>query len=131
MARGRPRKAAPVAASEISKEDLKRVVGEVQRHKNSASEYAGYAGQAAKTAIERHSLDRKAFSFVAGLSKMDAAKRQTTLRSVLEYAHKLDMFADVDAFDNILDRMDEITAEVRDRGEKGRPADPVISTLVN
>lgn len=128
MARGRPKKQ-KAPSTEISADALKAVVKEFQKHSAEASEAAGVAGQAIKNAIDRHNLDRKAFRFALGLAKADPAKRQTTLRSLIEYAHKLDMFADVDAFDDVLSRMEEIVDEVRGRTE--RKADPIVAATVN
>lgn len=115
---------------EIDAQDLQRVVKEYSKQVANASEYQGLAGQAIKTAIERHNLDRKAFRFILGLSKMEEQKRQTTLRGLLEYAHKMDFFAQTDAFDDVVDRMETIASEVRDRGDAPRKADPVVAHLV-
>ncbi|SOC37057.1 hypothetical protein SAMN05892877_103401 [Rhizobium subbaraonis] len=130
MARGRPKKSIVTTTSEISKEEIKRVLRDYQSNAADAVEAAGAAGQVVKSAIERHNLNRKALRFTLGLAKMDPAKRQTTLRCLLEYAHKLDMFSDTDAFDDILDRMENIVTEVRERGG-ARSADPVVSQTVN
>lgn len=130
MARGRPKKESAVNATEITSEEIKRYVREYRDNAADASEAAGLAGQAVKNAIERHNLDRKAFRFVLGLDKMEPAKRQACLRGLLEYAHKLDMFSDVDAFDDILDRMEGIVSEVRERGS-APSADPIVSRTVN
>ena len=100
------------ASKKIDADELKRIVTEIHRQKNSASEYAGRAGQVAKTAIDRHGLNRKAFSTIVSISKLDEPKRQDFLRSLLEYAHKMDMFASVDAFDDLKDTMAAIVAEI-------------------
>lgn len=115
----------------ISAVDLKRVVKEFQHQSANASEYAGHAGQVIKTAVDQYNLERKALRFVLGIAKMEPAKRQATLRSTIEYAHKLDMFADVDAFDDILSLMDTICEEVRERVDKPKKADPVVSAFIN
>lgn len=130
MARGRPKKKSTIHATEITPEEIKRYVREYQENAADASEAAGLAGQAVKNAIERHNLDRKAFRFVLGLNKMEPVKRQACLRGLIEYAHKLDMFSDVDAFDDILDRMEGIVSEVRERGT-APSSDPIISQTVN
>lgn len=130
MARGRPKKKSAVNATEITSDEIKRYAREYRENAADAAEAAGLAGQAVKNAIERHNLDRKAFRFVLGLDKMEPAKRQACLRGLLEYAHKLDMFSDVDAFDDILDRMEGIVGEVRERGS-APSADPIVSQTVN
>ena len=130
MARGRPKKKSTIHATEISAEEIKRYVREYHTNAADASEAAGLAGQAVKNAIERHNLDRKAFRFVLGLDKMEPAKRQACLRGLIEYAHKLDHFSDVDAFDDLLDRMESIVGEVRERGS-APAADGIVSQTVN
>ncbi len=116
--------------NEITSGDLQRVVKEYQKQAANASEYQGLAGQAIKTAIERHNLDRKAFRFTLGLSKMEDQKRLTTLRGLLEYCHKMDFFAQADAFDDIADLLETIAAEVRSNGGATTKQDGVIAHLV-
>lgn len=124
-------KAANAGSKGITADDLKRVVKEFAHQSASASEYAGHAGQVIKTAIDQHNLDRKALRFTLGLSKMEEVKRQATIRALIEYAHKLDMFAAVDAFDDLIDTMETICADVRSRSEKPRKADPVVAQFMN
>ncbi|QDC00370.1 hypothetical protein [Mesorhizobium sp. 8] len=121
--------AAP-STSEISAEDLKRVVKEYGKQVANAAEYQGLAGQAIKTAIERHNLDRKAFRFTLGLSKMEEQKRQATLRGLLEYCHKMGFFDQTDAFDDIVDRMETIAAEIREGAGEPAKQDGVVAHLV-
>lgn len=115
----------------IPADELKRVVKEYQRQAAHASEYSGLAGQAVKTAIDRFSIDRKALRFVLGLSKMEEVKRQATIRQTIELAHKLDFFASVDAFDDVIDTMEAIVSEIRNRGSAPRGVDPVVSAALN
>lgn len=124
-------KATKASQGSISSDELKRVVTEFQRQSANASEYAGHAGQVIKTAVDRHNLERKALRFVLGLSKMEEAKRQATIRSMMEYAHKLDMFAAVDAFDDLIDTMETICSEVRSRTDKPAKTDSVVTALLN
>lgn len=119
------------ASKSIAAEDLKRVVKEYEHQSANASEYAGHAGQVIKNAIENHNLDRKALRFVLGLNKMEEVKRQATIRALIEYAHKLDMFAAVDAFDDIVDTMEAICKEVKDRVDKPGNSDPVVAQFLN
>lgn len=126
------------AAKKVDAAELKRIVAEHQRQASMASEASGRAGQAIKTAVERHNLNTKALRVVLGLAKAEETKRQDFLRSLLEYAHKLEFFNSVDAFDDIKDTMQAILADIC--GEEGegqaekpsrRKADPIVSSLVN
>lgn len=116
-----PADAAKVAG--VSAADLKRVVGDINRHKEHASENAGLAGQATKQAVEQYALDRKALSLIVGLSKKEPAQAQSTLRAIVDYADKLDMFAAMDAFDDLIPAMKRII----ERAENVRPAHGVPS----
>lgn len=118
------------AKGSVPAEELKRVIKEFGRQSASASEYAGHAGQVVKTAVDRYNLDRKAFRFILGLSKMEETKRQATLRGLLEYAHKLEMFAAVDAFDDVIDTMENIISEVKESAGKPRAIDPIVSAVI-
>lgn len=119
------------ASGAVPAEELKRVIKEFARQSASASEYAGHAGQVIKTAVDRYNLDRKAFRFILALSKMEETKRQATLRGLLEYADKLEMFDQISLMDDIIDTMESIVE--RARSNEGRPSkvDPVVLAVVN
>lgn len=132
MARRMKKKDAQPSAGEISADELKRVIKEHGRQSSSASEYAGLAGQAVKTAIDRYSLDRKAFRYILGMNKQEEQKRQATIRQTIELAHKAGFFDQTDAFDDVLDRMEEIIAEVRARRDGGgTKQDETLSALTH
>lgn len=105
---------------------LQEIVKSIQTDKAKASEFNGSAGQTTKKALADHGLDRKAFQFVLGLEKQEAQNQQATLRGVIEYAHKMGMFDEVDAFDDMATRMAEIAAEVQARRHNGKPVDSVV-----
>jgi uncharacterized protein (UPF0335 family) len=105
---------------------LQKIVKSIQTDKAKASEFNGSAGQTTKKALADHGLDRKAFQFVLGLEKQDTQNQQATLRGVIEYAHKMGMFDEVDAFDDMATRMAEIAAEVQARRHNGKPVDSVV-----
>lgn len=117
---------------EISADDMKREIANVNRQKANAAEYAGHAGQAAKNAIERYGLDRTAFTFVTRLSRMEETKRDAAIRSTVVYASKAGMFDQLDAFSNFADVLEEIAAEIRGRRPSSRGAeDAATSALIN
>jgi len=118
------------ASGGIPAEELKRVVKEHQRQTSQASEYNGRAGQAIKTAIDRHNLNQKAFRSALGNDKMEETKRQDYLRSFLEYSFKLGHFDAVDAFDDVLTYMQNIIDETRARADGPRKADSVVSAVL-
>jgi len=114
----------------IAATDLKRVVKEINRHKEQASENAGLAGQSTKNAVEQYGLDRKALGVVVGLSKKEPAQQQATLRGVIDYADKLGMFDSIDMFDDLVPTLKRIVDRAEASEGKKAKADPVVSSLI-
>ena len=110
----------------ISKADLAKLVEKIEGQKAKASEYNGTAGQLTSDAVENKGVNKKALSFVIQLRKKEDNDRQAILRGVIDYAHKLGMFDSVDAFDDLVARLEEIAAEVRARGHNGKDVDNVV-----
>lgn len=110
--------------------DLKRVVKEINRHKEQASENAGLAGQSTKNAVEQYGLDRKALGLVVGLSKKEPSQQQATLRGIIDYADKLGMFDSIDMFDDLVPALERIIARAKGSEGKTGKADPVVAGLV-
>jgi len=107
------------ATAGVAPSDLKRVVADIIRHKNNASENSGLAGQATKQACDQYGLDKKALGLVVSLSKQnDVGKAQSTLRGVVDYADKLGLFDQMDAFDDLIPAMERII----ERAKNARPA---------
>lgn len=120
------------ATGGVAAEDLKRVIAEISRQKKHASEYAGLAGKATQNAVEQHGLEKTALTFARRLSDMEDGKRQGVIRAAIEYFHKLDFFAQHDAFSDLIDLMRRIVAEADAADTKPvRKADPVVSQMVN
>ncbi len=124
-------KPADAAASRgVAAVDLKRVVKDINRHRENASENAGLAGQATKQAIEQYNLDRPALSAIVRLSRAEPSKQQSTLRGIIEYADKLGMFDSIDLFDDLTPTLEGIVARARESEGAGGKADPVMKSLV-
>ena len=117
----KPNKSAGVPASK-----LKSTISSIQADKSKASEYNGSAGKTQQQFMKEHGLDRTAFNLVLKLDKAEPQNRQETLRGIIEYAHKMGMFDDVDAFDDIVARMKEIAAEVEARRHNQAEPDNVV-----
>lgn len=118
-------KADAAAPKGIAEKDLKRVVKDIIRHKQNASENAGLAGKATSQAVEQYSLDPKALGIVVGLvKKNDLAKAMGTLRSIVDYADKAGLFDQIDAFDDV----HEIFERISKRGKNVRPNHGVPSS---
>lgn len=116
----------------VSAADLKRVVRDINKHRENASENAGLAGQATKQAIEQYNLDRPALTAVVRLSRAEPSKQQATLRGIIDYADKLGMFNQLDAFDDLIPAMERIINAAKNRvndDNVGR-SDPVMKDLV-
>lgn len=116
-------------ADGIQPAELKRVISEINRQKELASEYSGNAGKATQTAVERYGLDRQALSFTRKLAGMEVAKRQSTLRSAIDYFEKMEFFSDIDMFDDLIGIMERIVRTAREK-EAGLAAAPTGETNV-
>ena len=109
--------------------ELRRSVEEILRQKDNASEYSGLAGKATQMAIEKHSLDRRALGIIVSLKRADEQKRQTTLRSIFEYADKMGFFDQIDAFDDLLDTMKGIIDRASDQQNSAPADDNVVRAM--
>lgn len=110
--------------------DLKRVIRDINRHRENASENAGLAGQATKQAIEQYNLDRPALTAVVRLSRAEQTKQQATLRGIIDYADKLGMFDAIDMFDDLIPTLERIVARAKESEGKKGAADPAIKSLL-
>lgn len=118
----------------VAANELKRVVKDILRHKQNASENAGLAGQATAQAVDQYGLDRKALTLVVGLSKAEPSKAQGTLRAIVDYADKLGMFDQIDAFDDLIPAMRRIIERAENQvapENAGRERDGVMDSLIS
>ncbi|MCR6673281.1 hypothetical protein [Devosia ginsengisoli] len=107
----------------IAAADLKRVVKDILRHKNNASENAGLAGQAVGNAVEQYALDRKALMLVVGLAKKEPAQAQGTIRAMMDYADKYGLLDQLDAFDDLIPTLERIVERAKNvRPSHGAPS---------
>lgn len=125
------KKMAPsTAPAGVSAEDIKRVVDDINRHKENASENAGLAGKATQQACDRYNLDKTALTFSARMKRMETAKRQGIMRGSLDYWDKLGFFDEIDAFDDLIPAMERIIERAHAREGKSAKADPAVSSLL-
>lgn len=110
----------------IEKGALEALVKKIEGAKARASEFSGTAGQLTSDAVENKGVNKKALSLMIQLRKKEDSDRQAILRGIIDYAHKLGMFDAVDAFDDLVERLDEIVQEVRARGHNGKDVDNVV-----
>lgn len=101
-----------VNTSGVSAEDLKKAVEEIKRQKALASEYAGNAGKATASAVERLGLEKNALTFSRRLSEMEEGKRASVIRSNLEYWHKLGFFDQFALFDDVRQTLRQILDDI-------------------
>lgn len=92
----------------IDARDLRRVVDEINRYKEQASEASGFAGQSTKNAVDNYGLDRQALTWSRKLDALETAKRHSTITSLLDYCSKLGMFDQGSLFDGPVAKMAEI-----------------------
>jgi hypothetical protein len=118
------------ARQEITADELRAVIGEINGHKEDASEASGLAGKATQQACERFGIDRHALTVVRKFWAMEPAKRGGILRAVLRYSDKAGFFDEDDMFDPLADILREIVAKLESNGAS-RAADPVIEGLAS
>lgn len=119
------------AAKGFDADTFKGVIKAINREKEKASEHVGRAGQATKDAIDRHNYNRKGLTFIAGLSKKEAAEQAEVMSAVLVYGHAMGMFDSTDMFDPAVTVMKKIMEDV-EAGRSGRPsADSAVSQMVS
>lgn len=114
---------------QITKADLRRVVDEIKRQKELASEYAGNAASSTKNACERYGLEKTALTFVRRLDAMEETKRSAVIRNLIDYADKLGHLDQFDAFDDLIGIMEAIVE--RARGRNARKPDETLKGLIN
>ncbi|MEW5421922.1 hypothetical protein [Amorphus sp. 3PC139-8] len=129
----RKAKAKQAESGAIDATTLQKAVAEYNQEKATASEHQGLAGQAIKQVAEEYHLDMKAFRFVLGLSRMEETKRQAVLRGLIDLADKMEFFASVDAFDDLVSIMETICERARsaETSEAAPKPDDVVSHLIN
>lgn len=113
----------------IEKTALTALVKKIEGAKSKASEFNGTAGQLTSDAVENKNVNKKALGLMLQLRKKEDGDCQAILRNIIDYAHKLGMFDAVDAFDDLIERMEEIVAEVRARAHNGKEVDSVVTSL--
>ena len=128
------KRAKPKDASQsrgVTTEDLRRVVADISKNKTQASNYAGLAGKATQSAVEQYGLEKTALTFVRRLNDMEEGKRQSVLRSLVDYSNKLGFFDQIDAFDDLLATLEEIVSRTHNSRGAERSDDPTISELTH
>lgn len=110
------------ATSNISKDELERVVRDINRHKENASEHSGLAGKATQNACELYNLDKAALSFVTRLKRKDPFQAQATLCALIYYAETLGLLDQVDMFNDAVAAMEEVILRARNGHNGGESA---------
>lgn len=123
--------AAPAERDGISPEDFQRIITEFKRQKDLASEYAGHAGKVVQSAVERHGLERTAFSMVLRLAKLEPAKQQAAIRALFQYVERAGMLDQMDAFSDLVTELEVLIQNIKARIPNAPRGDTVMSGLVN
>lgn len=95
-----------------------KAIRDVNRAKEKATEENGRAGQATKTACDQYNFDKKAFTFIAGLSKKEPTQQLATLGGIIMGAQAMGMFAQADMFNDFVPVLRAILEQI----EAGAPA---------
>lgn len=94
----------------VTPDDLRRVIDEINRQREFATEYNANASQVARGAIEQYGLERTAFGFARKLIGMEEGKRNAILVSLIDYTEKLGLL-DPGLFpDDLTDRLQALVA---------------------
>lgn len=119
-AKPKPQRGVPVGA-------LKSAVKSIAADKSQAAEFNGSAGKTQQQFMKEHGVNRDAFNLVMKLIKKESEQAQSTLRGIIELSHKMGLFDEIDAFDDIIMRMREIADEVEARRHNQTDrADPAV-----
>ena len=117
---------------EVSAEDLRNGLTDINKLKDSASEASGLAGKRTQQLCDQFGLEKTALTITARLDRMEPAKQQNIIRSTIEYWHKAGFFDQIDAFDDTLDRLEQIISEARDGGSEPTPkGDGVVESMTH
>lgn len=113
----------------VSADDLKRVISEISRQKQLASEYAGNAGKATSNAVDQHGLEKTALTFARRLTEMEEGKRESVIRSSIEYWHKLGFFSQLSLFDDLVKTLEAILEDIRRNDNQPKPKGAAAEAL--
>lgn len=105
----------------LTRDRLVQIASEADRQRDLAAEYQGQHGGVIRNAVEQYGLDRKAFGFTRAVLKMEAVKQRATIAASLEYLEWLGAFDQIDAFDDLVDRLDGLLTRIRGRNGKTPP----------
>jgi hypothetical protein len=122
------KKAKEAAKGGVEEKDLKRIVKEAVRQKNSAKEYASSAGGYIRNQIDKHGLEKTAFGWVCKLEGMEAQRKHEIVRCFLDYAAKAGVFDQMDMFDDTATTIEAIKKTLG-KSKGPRPADEAIEEL--
>ena len=79
-------------ADKIDVAEFRRVIEEANRQAKLQSEYAGNLGSVIKQFADNSGIDRRAITFVRGLSNKDPAKRDSLIIDILWSIHAMGYF---------------------------------------
>lgn len=100
------------APKALSKQKFNKAMDEAIRQASNASEYNGHVGAVTKKFCDEYGISRKVFSQVRSLDKLEPAKQSAHLRDLLRLHHARGHFSQVDAFDDLVDVLREIVADL-------------------
>lgn len=119
------------AKKTVRAEDLKRVIKEAVRLKQTAAEYTGQHGAYIKNSVENYGLDRMALTMTMRFKGLETARQQAVMRAFLDYAHKAGLFDQTDLFDDTVKTLEAILEAIKGAPRPTTPSDPTINALVN
>lgn len=118
----RPADAPAAKPPGVDKVMIARVVGEMTRMGDSIAEDTADLGNYVKNQIKSFGLDRGALAVIKKAGKMESAKRRSFLSAIIDYAFKLDFYAQLSMFDDDLAVMKIIIAQAETGAKQTPPA---------
>lgn len=108
---------------------LKSAIKDINKHKETASEAAGRAGNATKNACETYNFNKKALTMVAGLAKKEPAQQLETLGAIVSYAAAMGMFDGSDMFNDHIGAMQAVVEAATAGKPLAAPGSGMVATL--
>jgi hypothetical protein len=111
----------------IPAQDLQRVIKEAVRQRQQAAEYSGLHGRVVSGAVERYGIEKNAFTAVRRASEMEETKRQSFVRSFIDYSYKMGFFDQLDLLDDTVATLRKIIEDVDNRKHNERTGDTDVT----
>lgn len=98
-------------SEKFTKKQIERAMQSAAKARQEAAEATGQHGQMVKEFVEKHGVERKAFTWARNLYEAAEDKRQMVIRDFLDICKELGFLDQQDMFDNLDDRVVPLNAK--------------------